>query len=710
MTSRVSYFKIITNGVKRHLWYGAICFLMFFISFPLYAMLSFNNVRNTNWETVDVEYRLQNIKNIQTRFQNFVGAGDFLVMLCVMAAALLAAWCGLSWLHSRKKMDLIGSLPVKREMLLLTESVSMLLLFVIPYLANMALAFLVGAAKGILTGKAFLMGIVGIGIHLLYFVVLYLCGTVAMLLTGKILTGILGTLVFLGFGPAVYGILSEYPRTFLDTYVMKDELFARIATYTSPVGSMISVTNRLETCQGVKDGKIILWNPLLIAVVMGIIFVGLSIWLVKIRPTEAAEQSMAFAKTEGIIKACMLYPLGLGGGLFFKALGYENNNENFWLWFGILFALFLGSILMEVIYHLDRKRIFAHKMWTGIAVGATVITAAVFVFDLTGYDRWLPEKDNVEHAVLSLQRYWCSFPDGSSDSYEYLENNIEEFTADSVYELAEAGVANLERAEDNGRMTRASVIFQLKSGRIVKRSYQVDYALIKKAEKELYQSDAYRTNIFLMIFEDPSRVDRAELCLKGQMFYLKNLNTQEKQKLAEIYLGELRSLEYEELYAVNSGSMEFYDEEGNVLSNGGRYPLNENFKKTVGFLKEKGMNPKFSFAEENVQKLLFNDNRQLRKDGEIEETANDMAVAVAETEWNGEDLVMEDPDEIAKALEGLVCTDGRQWYMNEQDEFSRDLEVSVEFVAENGELVTGYGLYRNGEIPESVERFLQKNK
>ncbi|MBS6196298.1 MAG: hypothetical protein KH828_12040 [Clostridiales bacterium] len=703
MTSRVSYFKIIIHGMKRHLWYGAVCFLMFFIGFPLNAMLRFESVDGVS-RRLSGENRISRIGTLQHDFSVFAGAGDYLIMFLVLGMALLGAWCGLSWLHSRKKMDLMGSLPVKREKLFLAESISVLLLFAVPYVVNLILALVAGAAKGIFTGKALMLSMVALGIHFLYFLVLYLCAATAMLLTGKILAGILGTLVFLGIAPISYAVTFAYRGMFLETYVSGSDLIGKLVFYTSPAGSLFEITNRMMAWSGVKDGKIIIWIPLLAAAVMGIVFAALSIWLIKIRPAEGAEQSMVFPKTEGIIKACILYPLGLGGGLFFAGLGYVSEEKtNLWLWFGMAFALFLGSILIEVVYHLDRKRIFEHKLWTGIGVGAVLLTASVFVFDLTGYDRWLPDQEDVEHAVSYMDVVWGEYPDGIQDSYEYMEKHLEEFPADGVYELAKAGVAHLDNEEEMEGTVPVTVVFRMKNGKIKSRCYQVSYEEAVKAERQMYQADAYREGMFPLIWKDSAEISGVELSLGGQDFTFNELNREKMRQFVEIYRDELKTLSYEELYDVDGGVLYFYDLRGSELSNV-RYPLNTNFEQTVAFLRKNGRKLEFSFKEKEVQKLTFRDYRsQADQDAEVEaedRITGDMTETV-------EAKVMEDPKEIAMALEGLVSVEGLPWYMSDGDAFCHGLEVLVEYTAENGDLITVYGVYRTGEVPSGVEAFLK---
>ena len=369
----------------------------------------------------------------------------------------------------------------------------------IPYVCNLILALLVAGAKGIFTGRAAAISLAGLGIHLVYFMVFYFCGTLAMILTGKILTGILGTGVFLVIVPLICGVVETYASTFWKAYTSANGAFWRpLAIWMSPAGNLVKMTQTMELYW--DKGSIIAsfpWMTLAAAVLMAMVFAGFSFWLLKIRRAESAEKAMAFSKTEGVIKSILLYPLILGGGLFFLFLGSANGTEQkFWLWFGIVFTALLGSILIEIIYYFDKKKIFDHKLWTGISMGAAVLTAAVFVFDLLGYDHWLPKEDQVERAVI------CSDSSGGliqmeAERQKSIWRQIwKAFREKLVFgSLPVEGVENLDRTEwDDSSYSSVDVYFRMKNGKIKKsaaRAWSVT-RLCGRRSARLHQEEAYK--------------------------------------------------------------------------------------------------------------------------------------------------------------------------------------------------------------------------
>lgn len=699
MTSKISCCKMIKNAVKRRLWYGAVLFLGFFVMLPLSAMLRLES--KSRIETVyameDPQTLARHLKAVQAQFLRFVGGGDYLVMMAVLGAALLGAWCGLYWLHSRKKMDLTGSLPVRREKIFLSESLATLILFLVPYFVNVVLELLVGAAKGIMTKEVFPMVFAGIGLNLFYFIVLYFCAAAAMLLTGKILTGILGTLVFLVIGPATYGILLAMPSAFWKTYVNMSETGRVAVAYLSPAGSFMVAVSRMEHWITWEGQNLNLVPSLISGLIMCLIFGGLSVWLMKIRPAEGAENSMAFPATEGVIKALILYPLSLGGGIFFMALGTSRYDlgEKPWFWFGLFFTLIVGSILIEVIYHFDRKMIFGHQMWTGISMAAVVITAAVFSFDMVGYDHWLPDSEEVAGMALCADPYYCEYPDGSATSLEYLKNHLDELNGEGILELAREGVNNLEEEtsvdEDRRNVT---VLFKMKNGSVKARDYSVSRESTAKVLEHLFQQRIYREVQFPYILEKEDDVRLGDLWRIGQSSSLEGLTNKEKKEFAAIYREELESLDYNELFAPGSGEIN--------VSSLGTYPLNDNFVKSMAYLQEKGIGAAMSWDDTEIVSMEFyfaGDEEELHAEREV---------------WSSEDTVsaqtdevkkITDPEQIAEARKNLICDE--QYWQEGAWETEDGLRVGVTYRGKDEDVYVDCA-YLKGEVPEIVKELKGK--
>ena len=116
----------------------------------------------------------------------------------------MAGISGFSYLHSRKKQDLFHSIPVRREILFLVQQASGFLLWLAPFLGAWILTLLAAAVKGILTGAVWAAAFQGLGLAVLVFLLPYETVILAMLLTGKLLTAVLGMGVFFLYGRFSY--------------------------------------------------------------------------------------------------------------------------------------------------------------------------------------------------------------------------------------------------------------------------------------------------------------------------------------------------------------------------------------------------------------------------------------------------------------------------------------------------------------------------
>ena len=166
-----------------------------------------------------------------------------------------------------------------------------------------------------------------------------------------------------------------------------------------------------------------------------------------------------------------------------------------WFWFGMVLTLFLVGILIEIIYHLDRKRIFDHKIWTLGSSACVLGISLIFALDLMGYDQWIPQRDSVTNMTMQFRYSYWNFGDelgGVDNSSQYLEQHIEELQGDCVYALAQEGISNLNRELEED-CSWATVVYKMKNGSIKKREYRIATDTLIEAEKQLYEETLYKT-------------------------------------------------------------------------------------------------------------------------------------------------------------------------------------------------------------------------
>lgn len=506
-----------------------------------------------------------------------------------------------------------------------------------------------------------------------------------MLLTGKLSTGILGTGVLLLIGPATYWVLKALPQVFWKTYVADWESRTNIAAYTSSAGSFCAATARMYEWLSGSDTKLHIQIPLFTAVMAGLVLAVLCIWLVKKRPSEGAEHAMAFPQTEGVIKACILYVLGLGGGLFFMMLGAFRNGEesNAWFWFGIIFSLILGSIIIEIIYHFDRRMLLGHKVWTGISIAAVLTTAVVFVFDLPGYDSWVPDEKDVTNATMWSGNTYFAYPDGSKTLAEYMEKHLDEMKGEGLTELAAEGVKYTDTDETG---TFVTMLFKMKNGSVKKRQYVLSERAIAKEEEKLYREETYKEAIYPLLL-DTAGYEVKSIESMGQEESLTYLAQEQKEKLIEIYIEELRKLDYSQIHTPDSGIICFSKEGSSYEYE--YYNLNENFPETMEYLEKNGIQLMKTMDEANIISMEFYEDT-----GDFEKEAQ-------------QSIIITDPEIISEARKNLVCIN-RYEGLNERWNLEESLSVWVTYRTPNNDVVDIICYYEKGKLPEAVKSILQK--
>lgn len=328
------------------------------------------------------------------------------------------------------------------------------------------------------------------------------------------------------------------------------------------------------------------------------------------------------------------------------------------------------------------------------------MTAAVFVFDLLGYDHWLPKEDQVERAVICSDSLWWTYPDGSRTTEEYLETNMESIQGKAILELAREGVENLDRTEwDDSSYSSVDVYFRMKNGKIKERSYMVSDKTLRETERQLYQEEAYKQAVLPVLLLEAEDIHVEEIRRFEEYLSLDFLSTKEKTEFVKLYQEDLKALDYDEIYADNSSFMVLYDEAYHYTEN---YPLNENFEKSTAYLKSKGLDAVSPLDADKVRSIRLVDNRT------VGETEPEIEEDVAETV---EGKTMQDPELIRKALENpedLVYTGCSYENKTDMEKLCTDLLVDITYEMENGDLISSSWAYVDGKIPQAIEEFLKK--
>lgn len=516
MTSRSLFFKYMKENTKQRIWSLALALLLCFFVFPVATALNISTIfrpENLNSSGLPAELALAQAQQDFTRemLRVYSMKGGALAFMLTLAAVVLAA-SGFAYLHS-KKTDFYHSLPIRREMLYAVTCLNGFLYMAVAYIGFLTIAAVMIRVKGVPFdwGSLYLASVE----HLCFFALVYMTAILAMLLTGNLVVGLLGTGVLFSWGPVICMTVSAYFSEYFTTFYGDDSFLLALSERTSPVAWYV------EACMSEHPGRMALWAMLAAAVLF-----LLGMFLYRRRPSEAAGHAMAFPITQPIIRFLIVVPSSLLLGAMFHSMMYEDG----WTVFGLVCGLLLVSCIIEIIYHFDFKSLFAHKRQLLVSAVFVGVVFVIFRFDLFGYDRYLPATEKLAsggiycdlldpeatsqyHSTVEYGEGWygVSFDAMPSSTLADKMQISDDQGLELLHTIAAQGVHDAAQARDRflrggGRsydledgdesFQNVTIAWHLRNGRTVYRSYLVNVSGVKTALEAVYDLDAYKTAMY----------------------------------------------------------------------------------------------------------------------------------------------------------------------------------------------------------------------
>lgn len=494
---------------------------------------------------------------------------------------------------------------------------------------------MVGAAYGfnllLLTGVALSYGVPvgrilgamagGWALNMLYYALMYSVAVAAMMMTGNIVVGVLGTGVFFFFLPGVMMLLGWYCETFFVTtarYMWSSDQspFTWGVRYLSPFSVYINSF-------GWKMNELVKHVPELICTILAFLAVAtLDLELYRKRPSEAAGKAMAFKKSMPPVRILLVLGIGLAGGMFFWSL----QSRLRWGLFGTMVSVVLTHCIVEIIYHFDFKKMFCHRLQLGLCLAAGILAFLSFRYDWYGYDSYIPSKEEIVSASLDIgvDSSWLSdktFETGSdgklqiryADPYEYIEENMVLTDKEAVMSMVEEGrkralegrderlgirkaVARIDGYHSNAASsigyiggadgptsiflamktgskadseqekfeTNMTVCYRLANGREVRRSYSLPLSAVMDSYEALYRQDAYKEGMYRILSQEPGQVKQVLYREADQVMDVSQ-DSRVQEAVLKAYQQDMRELTVEErLVEMPVGSLVFMTDQENT--------------------------------------------------------------------------------------------------------------------------------------------------
>jgi len=642
MTSKNSLFDwhLIMDALRKTLWGPTLAFLGFFFTMPVYCAISLQNYKQTVAEAtraLNDAYIIATINNV------FASSSPFLKAIFIITA-IVSALTFFYFIHSKKHVDFYFSLPIKRGKLFLTNYVAGILGVLIPYLVALLLTLAVIGFNGMWSYISWDIFWIGIACHVIFFICLYTVTVLADILTGHPVIGGLLAVVFLGIGPLVVSLYLGLMNTFYPTFYSSLFRTSAIFAQSSPLAKYISLGSiPLHAYQ--------LWLVILFTAL--IFFAAYRLFL--IRRTEAAGKAVAFALAKPLVEYPLVFIATLGLGLvFYESVGGQNY---FWLIFGSACGALISSRIAEIIYRFDFKGIKANFKGLLIFAVCYAVFLCIPTFDLTGYNDYLPEAEDVAEVRLSMRGVNSFNNEIVYSQYNLDGSDYEEFRlrmgkisteADikAAIALATTFYAEKDKKFDNYyQSSDLGIQYVLKNGKTVSRHYNsLPVSVFSSQLKPILDSQEFKENQFSTLQKplEELKIGSINSFENGNKEYLdigenqnklKNLRAEIKEEIIQIYTAEfiaLSSAQMENDLPVGSLTLliekpkktttaglavsapearNIYlssEEEENYITV--NFPIYPGFSKTLSLLEERGVKKEYWQANlNNISKLQIID-------------------------------------------------------------------------------------------------------
>ncbi len=398
MTSKHLFFKAMREDMRHRGWMIALSVLGSFFALPMAWMIMINNMHSFRFHDVSdglADLYCFAVGDFWRDVANYLGG------LVTAGGALVAALAGFCFVFHKNQADTWHSLPIKRNMLFWVRYVNGVIVWLLPLLVSTVLTAVLSGGMVLGQGRGgaeevcevVKLAAGDLAVWTAVFLLVYNLTLLAMMFSGNVLNTIVSMLI-MGFGGvSLYGLGFMLCQEYLDTFFNPgagDALYA--ALYASPYFSALWL---LLERGGDREGYSVWFNLLTAA--------ALAVWawlLYRRRPSELAEQGIQNRGFSTALRFVTAAGAGVGGWLFFYAV---TDYSVLWGIFGAVLAAVLVHGVLDVVFRMDFRAFFAHRLQMAGTVAAALLICFAFYGDWFGYDTYLPKKEQIADIGIKVE-------------------------------------------------------------------------------------------------------------------------------------------------------------------------------------------------------------------------------------------------------------------------------------------------------------------
>lgn len=483
----ITFGKLLKSEFRKRLWLIILIFAVSIIAYPVFYQIFFSSVSDGSVTYMGVTVSRENVTEMVMGWRNQS------IYYVITFAAVLSAVTGFAYLHFEnpemtyqgRKIDgvtwfrvrwlggyLAGIIPVVIGAMIALFAVAPINVAFSPIAVNVALSTL---------------GMVVLGYSATYAVCV-----LAMVLTGKIISGILMCALFLGYAPMCSALISALRHGFYPSIYYPYETIADSPLmYFSPVTSLRILAENPANVWALVS--------ILVFLVAGI---ALGFLLNKHRTEETPGYAMLYDRMRGIVKVMWGIPVALVSGEVFTV--FSENKATWMFILGAFIGAFVVNIAIQYIFNYDLESSKRHLISGGVifcAVGAAII---ILFADPFGINKNIPKEEDVSKMSVASSdtagqlRLLGGFMENESNvntrDIDWLLTNtfIEDF--ENIYNVAVEGT---KYGGTTGRTyTEVYVGFELENGKKLYRKYNIDLTRSQEAIDKLSELKTYRERFY----------------------------------------------------------------------------------------------------------------------------------------------------------------------------------------------------------------------
>lgn len=526
MMLKNSFWDRVKQNAKRRIWSYFINSLVLLILLPINALVQLNGTASREFSE-----HSEKIKALQEMAVNLVGF-NVIVPAVIVILAVITGIQGYGYLHKKAKVDMYHSQPVTKAVRFWSIYINGVIAFFIPYIVSVCITVIEISSMGVMSKSLLLVTMMAVGLNIIFFMAVYAVAILVTILTGNLMTAVLGSGIVL-FYCSIFTIALElyedkYYMTCVDRLGSLSRWRVGIQSINdfSVIGLLIKygeiATVQLERCINVSAvGKQVV--PLALGTIATtIIITGIAYWLYGIRKAEMAGVSMAFVKTKSVIELI----IGIPGALIVGTIvGLGAGDVEIFYVIGIILGAILFHIIVQLIYENDISKVFKKKWCILVVATVSLLFMGAFYSDILGYDSFVPKRDEVESAAYSFtykeyldteynsaNNKWVS----AVDSREYANKTMYYTDVDNIIELAKENyfakhkgglldhkknidyVSDITEIDDvcYENCVQMYVLYRMKNGKEVSRRLYFELKDVPDAVKKLVASEEFKESYF----------------------------------------------------------------------------------------------------------------------------------------------------------------------------------------------------------------------